>query len=347
MMRFFDTHCDTVMRHFEAGHDFVNGVGSAHLDLPRLLEAGHCVQVFAVFAAQSHFPVGDVTAYAEQAIAVIHGWETAAGGRLRIVRGRADLASVQLHDNLAGLIGLEGADPLDGDPENLAYFFDLGVRLVIPAWDDNAFSGAATGSGGPLTEAGIRLIELAEALGIMVDVSHLSDRGFEQLCVLATRPFIASHSNCRALCPSPRNLTDEQIHTIADRGGAIGVNLRHGFPLAGLPGGMECRHGSSRRAARRGAAAFPRGGGRPPARDSVARVGLGRAPRATPDPGGRRGLRRSGRRPRRHRLHARGHDRRRELSGNRRRAGGSGPDPATDGQGVLAEHARVFTDVLT
>ncbi len=229
MTRFFDTHCDTVMRHFEAGHDFVNGVGSAHLDLPRMLEAGHRAQVFAVFTAQGYFPGGDVTAYAEQAIAVIHGWEAAAGGRLRIVRGRADLTSAQLHDSVAALIGLEGADPLDGDPENLAYFFDLGVRLVIPAWDDNAFSGAATGSGGPLTEAGIRLIELAEALGIMVDVSHLSDRGFEQLCVLATRPFIASHSNCRALCPSPRNLTDEQIHTIADRGGAIGVNLATDF----------------------------------------------------------------------------------------------------------------------
>jgi membrane dipeptidase len=132
-------------------------------------------------------------------------------------------------DGLCGLIGLEGADALGGQAENLAHFYDLGLRIVIPAWDDNAFSGASTGSGGPLTSEGEKLIALAERLHMMLDVSHLSDRAFEQVCTLATRPFIASHSNCRALSPTARNLTDAQIRAIAGRGGAVGVNLAPDF----------------------------------------------------------------------------------------------------------------------
>ncbi|HHE48027.1 MAG TPA: membrane dipeptidase, partial [Candidatus Acetothermia bacterium] len=94
------------------------------------------------------------------------------------------------------------------DAENLRHFFKLGVRDVIPAWKDNAFSGTAFGKNTSLTEEGVRLIELAEELGVMVDVSHLSDAAFAKVCEVAKKPFIASHSNCRALCPSPRNLTD-------------------------------------------------------------------------------------------------------------------------------------------
>jgi len=230
MTHFFDAHCDTVMRYFEFGHDFVlGGDPRARTDLPRLLAAGHCAQVFAIFAAQTYYPGEDMRAYAEQAISAMRGWEERSDGRFVIVSSAAELHAACGDERLAGVIGLEGADPLGGRAENLAHFHALGVRLVIPAWDDNAFSGAATGSGGPLTEEGIRLIELAEALRVMVDVSHLSDRGFDQLCGLATRPFIASHSNCRALCPSPRNLTDAQIRAIADRGGAVGINLAPDF----------------------------------------------------------------------------------------------------------------------
>lgn len=112
-----------------------------------------------------------------------------------------------------------GADPLEGNAENLRHFYDLGVRDIIPAWKDNPFSGTAFGTNTPLTAEGIKLIELAEELRVMVDVSHLSDAAFESVLEVATRPFIASHSNCRALCPTLRNLTDEMISTLSDHGG--------------------------------------------------------------------------------------------------------------------------------
>ncbi len=134
---------------------------------------------------------------------------------------------------VAAILGLEGADPLP-DAQALAGFFTLGLRLVIPAWDDNHFSGSSTGGGGPLTAEGHKLIDLARELHVMVDVSHLSDAAFWQVLEhMAGRPFIASHSNCRSLSPAPRNLTDEQIRALAGSGGVMGINLAPDFIDAG------------------------------------------------------------------------------------------------------------------
>jgi membrane dipeptidase len=232
------------MRAFDAGLDFVEGGRQAHVDLPRLLAVGGRVQLFAVFASRSYYPDRDLRAYAEEAIATIHSWAEASAGRLRLALTRADirgarqqiatdkrmLPSVYPFSSVAyALIGLEGADPLGDQVENLEHFYRLGVRNVIPAWDDNTFSGTSAGPGDGLTAEGRKLIELCETLRVMVDVSHLSDAAFWQVCQIARRPFIASHSNCRGLCPSPRNLTDEQICTLAARGGVMGINLAPDF----------------------------------------------------------------------------------------------------------------------
>jgi membrane dipeptidase len=236
-MRFFDAHCDTVINALDGNLDFVGGVGRAHLDLPRLSQAGVRVQLFAVFTSLGYRPDHglDLPAYAEQAIETIHHWSETSGGRLHIALTAADILTAIESSALDGsapvygLIGLEGADPLGDRAENLEHFFRAGVRNLIPAWDDNAFSGTAFGSGEGLSSEGFKLIELAETLGVMVDVSHLSDAAFEQVRRIARRSFIASHSNCRAVCPHPRNLTDEMIRAVADCGGVLGINLASTF----------------------------------------------------------------------------------------------------------------------
>ncbi len=233
--RFFDAHCDTVMRALDGSLDFITGQGRAHIDLPRLLAAGHCVQIFAAFAPRSQFPDRDLRVFAGEIFATIRGWVAGSDGRMRLVETGSDVRNAGANPGMVALetvyalLGLEGADPLDGKAENLEHFHRAGLRNVIPAWSDNAFSGTSTGSGGPLTEEGAKLIEAAEALRVMVDVSHLSDTAFEQVCLIARRPFVASHSNCRALCASPRNLTDEQIRALAERGGVMGINLSADF----------------------------------------------------------------------------------------------------------------------
>jgi membrane dipeptidase len=228
--QFFDAHCDTVMRIFDGGLDFVGGQGRAHIDLPRLLTAGYCVQLFAIFAPASQYPDRDLSAFADDIIAEIRGWVEASGDRIRLVTEASHIQELCLREGVVGaLLGMEGADPLEGRAENLAHFHQLGLRSLIPAWSDNAFSGTCMGSGGPLTEEGAKLIELAEGLRVMVDVSHLSDAAFDQVCQITGRPFVASHSNCREICPSPRNLTDEQIRALAARGGVMGINLSADF----------------------------------------------------------------------------------------------------------------------
>ncbi len=228
--KFFDAHCDTVMRTYDGDFDFVAGRGQAHADLPRLLAAGHCVQLFAVFAPRSYYPDRDLAAFAEEIIGRIVSWVEASKGRLRLATSATDIRRACANPrSLYALLGLEGADPLNGRADHLAHFHRLGVRSLIPAWGDNEFSGSSMGGGGPLTAEGARLIELAEELHIMVDVSHASDAAFAQICQIARQPFVASHSNCRAICPSPRNLTDEQIRALAERGGVMGINLSADF----------------------------------------------------------------------------------------------------------------------
>jgi membrane dipeptidase len=236
-MRFFDAHCDAVINALDGDFDFLQGNGHGHLDLPRLLKAEVGVQIFAVFTSLGYRPDPemDLRAYAERAIGTIHAWAKASGCWLRIALTASDIEEavtpppVDAYAPVFGLIGLEGADPLGDRADNLTHFYRAGVRNLIPAWDDNAFSGTAFGSGSSLSPEGFKLIELAEELGVMVDVSHISDSAFEQVCSVARRPFIASHSNCRAVSPHRRNLTDDMIRAVADRGGVMGINFAPTF----------------------------------------------------------------------------------------------------------------------
>ena len=227
-MKFFDTHCDTVQKVLSGKLDFITGEGEGHISLPGMLSAGSCAQIFACFVLSEHYP-GTERARAEEMIHTIERMAADSNGRMKIARTAAELEESCDDGPIAALIGLEGADPLEGKAENLRHFYDLGVRDIIPAWKDNPFSGTAFGTNTPLTDEGIKLIELAEELHVMVDVSHLSDTALESVLKIATRPFIASHSNCRAICPTLRNLTDPQIKAIADRGGVMGINLAPAF----------------------------------------------------------------------------------------------------------------------
>jgi membrane dipeptidase len=271
---FFDAHCDTVIKVLDDGIDFVGGEGTAHATFPAMREAGIRAQIFACFVLSERYP-GEEAERAEGMIRAIGSMAEGTGGGMRVARTRGELDAAFGGGPIAALIGLEGADPLEGRAENLRRFADLGVRDLIFAWKDNPFSGTAFGENTPLTQEGGRLLGLAEDLGVMVDVSHLSDRAFDDVCRMATRPFIASHSDCRALCPSLRNLTDPMIRELADRGGVMGVNLGphfldpeyHGrsmplFEAAQRPGVLE----EERRRLREEAMLIPR-----PALDWVAR----------------------------------------------------------------------------
>jgi membrane dipeptidase len=226
---FFDAHCDAVMKSIDEGADFQSQASPAHVSLPRLLSANVRVQAFACCVV---YPDRPSEAYVERGWAMVEAIAAMAaesGGRMAVARTAADLGRSFGGGPISAVIGLEGADPLEGRAENLRGFADRGVRQLIFAWKDNEFSGTAFGSNAPLSREGERLLGLSEELRVIVDVSHLSDRAFDGVCERSGRPFIASHSNCRAVCPHPRNLSDAMIRRLADQGGVMGINLAPHF----------------------------------------------------------------------------------------------------------------------
>ncbi|GAB6280230.1 MAG: membrane dipeptidase [Thermovirga sp.] len=148
-----------------------------------------------------------------------------------LVTSFQDLEMIREKGLLGIMLSFEGLDPIGNDLDLLRVFRDLGVRGIGLVWsrrnyvgDGCFFSERREGRKGGLTDFGIRVLEEAKRLGMFLDVSHLNDEGFWDVMEFSDVPLIASHSNCRELVASPRNLTDDQIRAIARKGGVIGMN---------------------------------------------------------------------------------------------------------------------------
>ena len=163
---------------------------------------------------------------------------------MRLCRDYTDIVAAREQGQIGILLSFEGADPLQGDINLLRIFHELGVRGVGLTWsrrnavaDGAAFMVERGGQPGGLTAFGIDLMAAAEDLDMFIDVSHLNDAGFWDVMTHCRRPVIASHSNCRAIKATPRNLTDAQIEAIAEGGGVIGVNAVNAYIGDDKPGG--------------------------------------------------------------------------------------------------------------
>ena len=157
-------------------------------------------------------------------------------GKFRICRTTAEAYSARASGETAIFLSLEGADPLQNDIQLLRIFYELGVRGLGLVWSRRNYAGDGAfftetreGRKGGLTPFGIELIEKAENLGMFIDVSHINDEGFWDVMDISSRPVIASHSNCRAIAGTMRNLSDEQIRAIAQNNGVIGMNSINQF----------------------------------------------------------------------------------------------------------------------
>ncbi|MDD5218973.1 MAG: dipeptidase [Candidatus Bipolaricaulis sp.] len=246
---FFDAHCDAPMKVIDDGADFASESAPMHVTLPALAKAGVRVQVFASCAVYPDTPPDRVVERGLAMVDAIGQMAAASGGRMRVVHTARDVTEAMSGGPIGALVALEGADPLEGRAESLRTLVERGVRSVIFAWKDNEFSGTAFGTNRGLSREGERLLGLAEELSVMVDVSHLSDAAFDDVCARSSRPFVASHSNCRSICPHPRNLTDAMIRRLADRGGVMGINLAPHF--------LDAAHSAAMAALRRGTSPGP------------------------------------------------------------------------------------------
>ena len=202
--------------------------------LPAMDAGGIDVRVLAIYSGPQYQPELALRRALDQ-IAALHA-ELDESPRAALCISHAEVVAATGAGKKAFILGMEGAEPLGSDLGLLRIFHRLGVRVlgITHALRNYAADGAffdpkRTGQVGGLSDFGVALVEQAQAMGMLVDVSHLNDPGFWDVVKLARKPLIASHSNCRALCAHPRNLTDDQIKAIADTGGFIGINSINRF----------------------------------------------------------------------------------------------------------------------
>lgn len=167
----------------------------------------------------------------------LYHWESASAGAVKIVKTVAMLEQC-LQDGVFGMIlHFEGADTLDTDLNALHLFYQAGLRSLGLVWSrPNAFAHgvpfnfpAGPDNGPGLTDHGRRLVNACNELGIMIDMSHLNEKGFWDVAELSDAPLVCTHSGAHAMCATPRNLLDSQLDAIAQSNGITGVNFHTGF----------------------------------------------------------------------------------------------------------------------
>ena len=215
MIPCFDAHCDTALPVYQQGKSLYQN--DLHLDLKRLSAYAPCGQVFAVCVEHGPDMVSRTEAVIRNFLREIDTYPDA----VQLCRSAADISAAEAAGKVAALLSVEGADRLGASAEGLKRFYDLGVRIVHITWnDENPLCGTAIGSNTGLTEAGRDFVRTAEALGVVPDMSHISERGFWDVLEIAEKPVLAGHSNALSLCPFPRNLSDEQFVALIKIGGA-------------------------------------------------------------------------------------------------------------------------------
>ena len=256
---FFDGHNDTLLRLLEApvaeqNKLFIEGNGTGHIDLPRAKAAGMVGGFFAMFppplksslAAVANSPglspnlppalaVSDALASTNGMASVMFRLERA--GALAVCRTAAEIRAAMEKDTLAAIFHIEGAEAIDTDFRSLDVLYAAGLRSIGITWSRaNAY-----GTGVPfrhnvdpdigpgLSDAGKELVRRCNAMGVLIDLSHLNAAGFRDVAAVSSHPLVATHSNVHAICPHARNLVDWQLAAIRETGGMVGLNFATGF----------------------------------------------------------------------------------------------------------------------
>ncbi|MDO5705688.1 MAG: membrane dipeptidase [Paracoccus sp. (in: a-proteobacteria)] len=260
MIPVFDGHNDFLQRAVEAPDAAVlwtDGDGTGHLDLPRARAGGFAGGFFAIWIPVEDGPFDPAAAQMMEnppfsmplpppvpyAAALPHAMAQAKAlfamartGTLTIVRSTADIRRAMAEGRVAAILHMEGAEALD-TPDALYLWHTMGLRSLGPVWSRSTPYGhgvpfafpASPDTGEGLTQAGRDLVRTANALRVMLDLSHLNEAGFWDVARLSDAPLVASHSCAHAIAASSRNLTDRQLDAIADSRGLVGLNYAVSF----------------------------------------------------------------------------------------------------------------------
>ena len=228
-MDLFDGHCDTILKCYLEGGGLRRQTG--HLDLERRRGKGRWAQFFATFGSPEDMPGRSLWEVFLEEYALFRSEIDANADLVTFCRTGAEAEAAFAAGKTAAFLSAEGAELLDCDLEKLRMAHRMGVRIVNITWNHpNALSGTnAEEPDRGLSEQGRAFVKTMGELGMLVDVSHLSDPGFWDVMEITHRPVVATHSNSRAVFPHPRNLTDEQFTAIINTNGVAGLNMYAGF----------------------------------------------------------------------------------------------------------------------
>ena len=246
-----DLHADSLLWKRNLLHRSTRG----QVDLPRLAEGNVAIQAFtlvttsprnlniyrnsddtdlihALVIAQG-WPPRTWNSPKQRALyeaAKLHHFAQESGGQLVVLQSRADLEkylATRKSGQVAGFLGTEGAQPLEGKLENMDDLYAAGIRMMAPAhFTDTAIGGSAAGVGkGGLTELGREWVRRMEAKKMLIDLAHSSAATLRDVTAMATRPVIVSHTGVKGTCDNPRNLSDDELRAVARTGGVIGIGL--------------------------------------------------------------------------------------------------------------------------
>lgn len=228
-MIIFDAHCDTITRIMEMNSNLYKN--DCHIDILRLKKLGGFVQTFAAFIDPIYSPANAMKR-AMQIIDKFYSELETYKDDIMLCCNYSDIENAVSQGKIAAMLSIEGGEALQGDLGALRNFYRLGVRSICLTW--NYRNEIADGvkdeeSGGGLTPFGRKLIKEMNSLGMLVDVSHISQKGFWDVIETSSKPIIVSHSNARKICSHPRNLYDDQILAVVKNGGVIGINFYPDF----------------------------------------------------------------------------------------------------------------------
>jgi len=256
----FDGHNDFLLRLLRDPANrqriWLGGDGTGHLDLPRMKAGRFAGGFFAIYipSPQAHdspdfeammdappydLPLPELIGHeAAQPVALAMAghmlWmERASKGAFKLCRTAAELRDCLASGTISGIMHMEGAEAIGPDLDALHLYHAMGLRSIGPVWSRPTAFGhgvpfrfpGSPDTGPGLTPAGKALVRECDRLGVIVDLSHLNEKGFDDVARISSRPLVATHSNAHAVTPSTRNLTDRQLAMIAESDGIVGLNF--------------------------------------------------------------------------------------------------------------------------
>lgn len=221
-MKVVDMHCDTITRLYEHPHESLLE-NSGHIDLKKMQKGDYLLQNFAMFTnlKETTNPFLKANQYINHYYQEIEKYPEL----IQPVYCYQDIIDHMNQNIMSSMLTLEEGAVIENDLSLLQHYYRLGVRMITLTWNYENGIGYPHLINKGLTPFGIQYIQEMERLGIIIDVSHLSDEGFYDVFNHTTKPFVASHSNARALCKASRNMSDDMILKLASRGGVMGINF--------------------------------------------------------------------------------------------------------------------------